>query len=182
MLCDMLPRTLCYSRPWDLGFMNNLPLLILSGLDLFWDAFEVPTHWGLHADHYQTEETNNSNKRSWKEDEYEREYMKRIYYHQRADALFWDFYFNEYIFCHYFKSNIIPWGLNETSHSAAMFSPSNVFTPAFLAAGFRGLNELLNSTPPTLFWWLCSFLNLSYSFAQPTLLLGWRGEKDRIAG
>lgn len=66
MLCDMSPRTLCYSRLWDLGFMNNLPLLILSGLDLFWDAFEVPTRWGLHADHFQTEETNSSNKTSWK--------------------------------------------------------------------------------------------------------------------
>lgn len=64
---------LCYSRPGDLGFMNNLPPLILSCLDLLWDAFEAPVCWGLYSDGYQTKETNNSNKREqrerWEDDE-----------------------------------------------------------------------------------------------------------------
>lgn len=64
---------LCYSRPGDLGFMNNLPPLILSCLDLLWDAFEAPVCWGLYSDGYQTKETNNGNKRErrerWEDDE-----------------------------------------------------------------------------------------------------------------
>lgn len=68
MLCDMLPRTLRYSRPEDLGFMNNVPTLILSGLDLFWDVFDAPTRWGLHRDSYHTAETKRSNKGNWKEE------------------------------------------------------------------------------------------------------------------
>lgn len=67
-LWHVTQATLCYSRPGDLGFMNNLPLLILSRLDLLCDAFKAPICWGLYSDGYQTKETNNSNKGDWGRD------------------------------------------------------------------------------------------------------------------
>ena len=54
MLCDMSPRPLRAILGQETLFLNNLPPLIWSGLDLFWDVFEAPTRWGLYRHGYQT--------------------------------------------------------------------------------------------------------------------------------